>query len=85
MAWTAENPLPTASMGLAAAVCQAPASGSGQWVYAVGGTNNNLLAALCYPIEQKIAVVENYLSIAVSSLGDLPLRLGPVPRRSWPP
>jgi hypothetical protein len=72
-------------MGLAAAVCQAPASGSGQWVYAVGGTNNNLLAALCYPIEQKIAVVENYLSIAVSSLGDLPLRLGPVPRRSWPP
>ena len=34
-------------MGLAAAVCQAPASGSGEWVYAIGGTNSgNVLAAL---------------------------------------
>jgi hypothetical protein len=46
MAWIAEESLPTASMGLAAAVCQAPGSQSGQWVYAVGGTNSNVLAAL---------------------------------------
>lgn len=46
MAWMAEESLPTASMGLAAAVCQAPGSQSGQWVYAVGGTNSNVLAAL---------------------------------------
>ena len=47
MAWTAESPIPTASAGLAAAVCQAPPTGSGEWVYAVGGTNNsNVLASL---------------------------------------
>ena len=46
MAWTAEPSLPTPSMGLAAAVSDAPPSGSGQWVYAIGGTNSNLLAAL---------------------------------------
>jgi hypothetical protein len=45
MAWTAEQSLPTASMGLAAAVCAAPPTGSGQWVYAVG-TNTDVLAAL---------------------------------------
>jgi hypothetical protein len=46
----------------------------------IGGTNGtNSLATVaafttdkCYPIEQKIAVVENNLSIAVNSLGDLP-------------
>ena len=54
MAWTAENPLPTASMGLAAAACDAPASGSGQWVYAIGGTNSNVLAAVAgYDTVQK--------------------------------
>jgi N-acetylneuraminic acid mutarotase len=55
MAWTAEPSLPTASMGLAAAVCPAPGSQSGQWVYAVGGTNNtNVLAALAgYDTVQK--------------------------------
>jgi len=37
MAWIAEQSLPTASSGLAAAVCDAPASESGMWVYAVGG------------------------------------------------
>jgi hypothetical protein len=37
MAWMAEEPLPTASWQLAAAVCQAPASESGEWVYAIGG------------------------------------------------
>jgi N-acetylneuraminic acid mutarotase len=47
MAWTAEPSLPTASAGLAAAVCDAPPTGSGKWVYAVGGTSNtNVLAAL---------------------------------------
>jgi N-acetylneuraminic acid mutarotase len=47
MAWTAESPIPTASAGLAAAVCQAPPAGSGEWVYAVGGTNeSNVLASL---------------------------------------
>jgi Kelch motif len=41
-------------MGLTAAVCDAPASGSGQWVYAIGGTNNNLLAAVAgYDTVQK--------------------------------
>jgi N-acetylneuraminic acid mutarotase len=33
-------------MGLGAVVCQAPGSQSGQWVYAVGGTNTDVLAAL---------------------------------------
>jgi len=46
MAWIAEKPLPTASMGLAAAVCDAPSSGLGQWVYAIGGTNSNVLPAI---------------------------------------
>jgi Kelch motif/Galactose oxidase, central domain len=47
MAWTTEPSLPTASAALATAVCQAPGSQSGQWVYAVGGTNStNVLAAL---------------------------------------
>ncbi len=47
MAWMAEESLPTASMSLAAAVCDAPPPGSGQWVYAVGGTNNSdVLAAV---------------------------------------
>lgn len=41
MAWTAESPIPTAIMGLAAAVCQAPPAGSGQWVYAMGGTDSS--------------------------------------------
>jgi Kelch motif len=55
MAWMAENPLPTASMGLAAAVSDAPPTGSGQCVYAVGGTNSsNVLAALAgYDTVQK--------------------------------
>jgi N-acetylneuraminic acid mutarotase len=46
MAWIAEKPLPTASMGLAAAVCDAPSSGLGQWVYAIGGSHGNLSAAV---------------------------------------
>ena len=46
MAWMAEESLPTASWQLAAAVCQAPASESGEWVYAIGGTNTDVLAAL---------------------------------------
>jgi hypothetical protein len=54
MAWIAEESLPTASMGLAAAVCQAPPTGSGQWIYAVGGTNTDVLAALAgYDTVQK--------------------------------
>jgi hypothetical protein len=55
MAWTAEQSLPTASMGLAAAVCQAPGSQSGQWVYAVGGTNTDVLAAFAGydPVQKK--------------------------------
>jgi Kelch motif len=55
MAWTAENPLPTASAGLAAVVCDAPPTGSGKWVYAVGGTSNtSVLAALAgYDTVQK--------------------------------
>jgi hypothetical protein len=40
MAWTAEPSLPTATSALAAAVCQAPGSQSGQWVYAAGGTTS---------------------------------------------
>jgi N-acetylneuraminic acid mutarotase len=46
MAWIAEKPLPTASMGLAAAVCDAPSSELGQWVYAIGGSHGNLSAAV---------------------------------------
>jgi len=55
MAWMAEEAVPTASMGLAAAVSDAPPTGSGQWVYAVGGTNSsNVLAALAgYDTVQK--------------------------------
>ena len=54
MAWTTEPSLPTASAALAAAVCQAPGSQSGQWVYAVGGTANNVLAAFAgYDTVQK--------------------------------
>jgi Kelch motif len=45
MAWTAESPIPTGSMGLAAAVCQAPPPGSGQWVYAIGGTGEGSVLA----------------------------------------
>jgi Kelch motif len=49
-------------------------------IYAIGGTDGNdslaTVAAFttdkCYPVEQKIAVVENNLSIAVNSLGGLP-------------
>jgi hypothetical protein len=46
MAWIAEQSLPTASSRLAAAVCDAPASESGMWVYAVGGMNPNTIAAV---------------------------------------
>jgi N-acetylneuraminic acid mutarotase len=47
MAWMAEESLPTASWALAAAVCQAPASESGEWVYAIGGIGDgNVLAAV---------------------------------------
>jgi Kelch motif protein len=46
MAWTTEPSLPTASGALAAAVCPAPSSQAGQWIYAIGGTNNNVLATL---------------------------------------
>jgi hypothetical protein len=47
MAWIAEESLPTASWALAAAVCQAPASESGEWVYAIGGIGDgNVLAAV---------------------------------------
>jgi N-acetylneuraminic acid mutarotase len=47
MAWTDESPMPTASLGLAAAVCQAPASESGEWVYAIGGNGEgSVLAAV---------------------------------------
>jgi N-acetylneuraminic acid mutarotase len=59
MAWTAENPLPAASWGLAAAVCAAPGSQSGQWIYAVGGTNgSNVLAGLAGydPVQKKWSV-----------------------------
>jgi hypothetical protein len=54
MAWTAGPSLPTASMGLAAAVSDAPPPGSGQWIYAIGGTNSNLLATVAgYDTVQK--------------------------------
>src|SRR5271165_1250360 len=55
MAWMAEEAVPTASMGLAAAVSDAPPTGSGQWVYAVGGTNSsNVLASVAgYDTVQK--------------------------------
>jgi N-acetylneuraminic acid mutarotase len=47
MAWMAEESLPTASWQLAAAVCQAPASESGEWVYAIGGNGEGgVLAAV---------------------------------------
>jgi N-acetylneuraminic acid mutarotase len=47
MAWIAEESLPTASWALTAAVCQAPASESGEWVYAIGGIGDgNVLAAV---------------------------------------
>jgi hypothetical protein len=46
MAWTAEPSLPTPSLGLAVAVCGAPPGGSGQWIYAIGGTNNNVLGTI---------------------------------------
>jgi hypothetical protein len=46
MGWMNEAALPTASMGLAAAVCDAPSSGLGQWVYAIGGSHGNLSAAV---------------------------------------
>jgi N-acetylneuraminic acid mutarotase len=47
MAWMTEESLPTASWALAAAVCQAPASESGEWVYAIGGIGDgNVLAAV---------------------------------------
>jgi Kelch motif len=45
MAWTAEESLPTASWALAAAVCQAPASESGEWVYAIGGIGDGVVLA----------------------------------------
>jgi N-acetylneuraminic acid mutarotase len=54
MGWTPEQALPTASMGLAAAVCDAPASGSGKWIYAIGGASGNLIAAVAgYDTVQK--------------------------------
>lgn len=46
MPWMAEKALPTASMGLAAAVCDAPPTGSGEWIYAIGGASGNLIAAV---------------------------------------
>jgi hypothetical protein len=48
MAWMAEESLPTPSWALAAAVCQAPASESGEWVYAIGGLagDGNVSAAV---------------------------------------
>jgi N-acetylneuraminic acid mutarotase len=46
MGWMVEKSLQNKSMGLAAAVCDAPSSGLGQWVYAIGGANPNFLATV---------------------------------------
>jgi N-acetylneuraminic acid mutarotase len=47
MAWLVEKSLQNTSMGLAAAVCDAPPSGLGTWVYAIGGSGGgNLLATV---------------------------------------
>ena len=46
MAGFVEKSLQNKSMGLAAAVCDAPPSGLGEQVYAIGGANANLLATV---------------------------------------
>jgi hypothetical protein len=68
---------PAMSSGRAAL---AATTGPDGLIYAIGGTDStNALTTVaafttdkCYPIEQKIAVVENNLSITASNLGDLP-------------
>jgi N-acetylneuraminic acid mutarotase len=76
--WTAQPSLS------AARVCLAAATGPDGLIYAIGGADPNsptsgLLASVeaytsdkCYPIVQKIAVVQNNISNAASNLGDLP-------------
>jgi Kelch motif len=71
MASTAESPIPTGSMSLAAAVCQAPGSQSGQWVYAIGGTNgSNVLASVAgYDTVQKKWFARPSMPTARSGVG----------------
>jgi Kelch motif len=80
-AWTAENPLPTASMGLADAVCQAPPTGPGQWVYAVGRTNADVLAALAgYDTVQKSGLRSHQCRLPALGLPRPPALVGSM---SW--